>query len=93
MHWVCIVGMCWCGFSGVGLCGCASMGLLGVCVFGSVCWCVWCVSGVFPLFCCVFLFFVVFVLVLGRAFLCYRRCMFCYGVPGPLYCGGPIGTL
>jgi hypothetical protein len=93
VHWVSIIEMCWCGNSGTGLCGCASMGLFGVCVFGSVCWCVWCVGGVLSLFYCVFLFFVCFVLVLVRAFLCFRRCMFCYGVPGPLYCGGLIGTL
>ena len=36
-------------------------------------------------YCAVFSFFVVFVLVLVRAFLCPRRCMIYYEVPGPRY--------
>ena len=82
-----VIELCWSGFSGDGLYWCVSMGILGVCVFGSGWWCVWCVSGVLSLICCVFNFFVFFLLVVVRAFLRPRRCMICYGVPGPLYCG------
>ena len=78
--------MCWWGFFRTGFCGSASMGLLCVCVFGSLCWSVWCVGGVFFLVCCVYLFFLFFVLFIVRAFLCLRRCMIYYEVPDPLYC-------
>ena len=47
----------------------------------------------FPCFVVFSSFCYFFLLELVRAFLCPRRCMFCYGVPGPLYCGGLIGTL
>ena len=85
--------VCWCGFARVGLCKSDSVGLLGMYVFGSLCWCVCFVDGVFSLVCCVFLFFMYFAIVLVREFLYPRHCMFYCKVPGSLYCGGPIGTL
>ncbi len=93
MHNVSMFLMCWWGFCRTELCGSASMGLLGVCVFGSLRGCVWFVGDVFSWFVVFSSFLLFFVLFLALAFLCLRRCMIYYEVPGPLYCGGPIGTL
>ncbi len=70
-----VFGLCWSGFSGAGLYWCVSMGILGVCVSGSGWWCVWCVSGVLSLVCCVFNFFVIL----------FASCCSCISVPPAMY--------
>ena len=60
MFRVSLLVVCWYRFSRVGLCKSDSVGMLGVYVFGSLCWCVCCVGGVFILVWCVFPFFDVF---------------------------------